>query len=277
MMAMWDTARFLAVAAAATLLACSGDVFVTPDAGADASVDGGACADLTFCDNKCGAGLADKCGASRDCGGCGEGRTCDGLTHLCSCTAIPLNVWCVKKCGLTKDNCGTSVDCGGCVVPKTCANNSCDTCVDDGQACNGKACGTAVNNCGQTVLCGGVCSGSCNNGVCCDPPSVTCAGNVCGTIQSNCGLPVVCGCLVGRTCCGGKCTNVKTDLLNCGACGASCAGISNANLCEGGGCTCTGHGSNTDPGNCGPCGGTAIGMKCSGASRTTCTAGACFP
>ena len=162
---MCDTARFLAVAAAATLLACSGDVFVTPDAGADASVDGSACADLTFCDNKCGAGLADKCGASRDCGGCGEGRTCDGLTHLCSCTAIPLNVWCVKKCGLTKDNCGTSVDCGGCVVPKTCANNSCDTCVDDGQACNGKACGTAVNNCGQTVLCGGVCSGSCNNGV----------------------------------------------------------------------------------------------------------------
>ncbi len=209
--------RWCLAIASVCFLGCSSDEFVSGDASADGAPDVAAdgCTDLAFCADKCGSGLADGCGRSRDCGTCGDGQTCDGNTHKCTCARVPLAVWCTAKCGKVNDNCGIQVDCGGCDGGQ-CTNGSCSGCVDDGSACTNKTCGTATNNCGQTVNCGS-CSGS-------------------------------------LKCCSGTCVDTATSFANCGGCGKSCSPIQHADTCENGGCTCVGHQSNSNPASCGPCG-----------------------
>ncbi len=237
-----------------------------------------ACVDKKFCAEKCGLGLIDACGERRDCAtDCGSDKTCDGVTHKCICVPVPADVWCMNRCGANKDNCGNAIECGACVTG-ICTLGSCGCLADaDSTTCKnaGYACGETKNNCLQTVSCGVCPSGqSCVIGKCCDTKAVTCAGK-CGSVVNSCGATVDCGgCSGSTTCCKNLCVNTQTDVANCGGCNASCSTIPNSNACEGGGCTCTGHGSNTDPTACGPC--AAGGMNCSKGGRSRCTAGVCF-
>lgn len=248
-------------------------------AGDSARTDVGAeaCADPTFCADKCGLGLVDSCGKAQDCAtDCGPDKSCDGVTHKCICVSVSASVWCTNKCGVVKDNCGKDLDCGACTGGLSCISNACG-CTPNPEAvtCMGKTCGPATNNCGQTISCGACSTGkACNGGKCCELKAVTCLDK-CGSVVNDCGVTVDCGtCGGGLTCCKNTCKNLRTDFANCGACGAGCGAITGSNVCEEGGCTCLGHGSNTDPSSCGPCGSTS--MNCAAASRPSCKNGACF-
>jgi len=250
----------------------SGDS-ITTDSGSDS------CVDVTFCDDKCGLGLIDACGARRDCAtDCGADKLCDGVTHKCQCSSVAKDTWCKNRCGSTKDNCGKDVDCGSCATGVTCTAGACGCAPDsDTVTCTKAAakCGPATNNCDQTISCGSCpTSQSCIAGKCCDLKIVTCAGK-CGTVVNGCGTSVDCGgCLAGQTCCKGACVNTNVDFANCGSCGATCATITHSNKCESGGCTCTGHEANTDLTHCGPCPG-SVSMDCTKGGRTSCVSGVC--
>lgn len=190
-------------------LACSTDTFSAPDATTDAVDE--VCSDPTFCEDKCGTGLANMCGVATDCRtDCGENKTCDGVTHQCVCSAD--NSWCINRCGQTQDNCGSNVDCGACEAG-ACVNNACG-CTPDAakKTCStqGLACGPAKNNCGQVVDCG-ACSPAqnCSSGQCCDDDSITCAGK-CGVITNNCGKLVACSCTaLAQVCCVNECVSLS--------------------------------------------------------------------
>lgn len=262
---------------------CVGDdpVVTTPDAGAQSgssssgssssgsSSSGGptACEDATYCDDKCGAELKDKCGVTRDCSTpCGDGRRCDGLRCVCASSST----WCNGRCGDTVDNCNKPIVCGGCDgAPCDTSTNTCGGCIADPRdtTCAGKECGLAVNNCGQEIVCGACAGGvACKDNRCCDAPSVVCAGR-CGAQKNSCGETVVCA-----TPC---CPNGRPlgDDSNCGGCGKDCSGFA----CDpvAGTCACDQHESNSDSSNCGPCVPSRPGPDCIKRNYAACVAGVC--
>jgi len=240
---------------------------------------GDACSDPTFCNDKCGLGLSDGCGVKRDCAtDCGAEKTCDGVTHKCVCVSVPKTTWCANKCGALQDNCGVAVDCGTCTGGSPCLMNACGCAPQpDSVTCSaaGLSCGPAKNNCNQAISCGTCGTGKgCSSGRCCELKTVTCAGK-CGAVHNDCGDMVDCGgCATGKTCCGTSCVDTNTAFANCGGCGRGCGSIAGADSCEMGGCTCKGHGFNTDPGACGPC--PRGFLNCAGGGRPKCLSGVCF-
>jgi hypothetical protein len=271
------TAWFVGALAAGwvAVYGCVGDDPVasspSPEAGASTSSSsgGGPCEDATYCDDKCGASLKDKCGVDRDCSTpCGDGRKCDGLR--CVCASSP--TWCNGRCGDTTDNCGKSLPCGGCEAgPCDPVTHTCGGCVPEDKpvTCAGKACGFAKNNCGQDVDCG-ICTGNaaCKDNVCCEPASVTCNGK-CGPQKNNCGQTVSC-----PACCpNGKALNHPS---NCGACNRNCERVGGGLVCAGGTCACATHENNSDPANCGPCTTpTGFTLDCTARGFNSCKGGAC--
>lgn len=235
-----------------------------------------ACEDATYCDDKCGAALKDKCGFTRDCSTpCGDARKCDGFK--CVCVSSPN--WCVGRCEMVVDNCKRTISCPPCATG-VCNEGTCSGCTPESKnlTCAGKECGITKNNCDQEVDCGGCPSGACNANRCCEPISVTCAGGKCGQVTSNCGRIVECGgCNGGASCRGGVCACPDNQPIgapsNCGGCGRNCSGYT----CTAGKCACEGHGGNTDFTRCGPCANDPDkgGANCQARGFTSCLDGVC--
>jgi len=223
------------------------------------------CSDPTFCDDKCGSGLADKCGLTRNCQTCGDGQTCDGNTHKCTCTELP--GLCNNRCGSIVTNCNVNKDCGGCDGGACPAAGNCSGCVpNNAAACAGRECGTATNNCGQMVTCGannGGCPnlGQCNNGKCCGVLSAICTGK-CGMLATSCGTMADCG----------PCNSNETCTNN--ACACNCPKLTNFGnaVCLTSGCACANAppNKNSDVANCG-----CPNFACP--SGWSCKLGVCLP
>ena len=265
--------------------------------------DGGTCAIAS-----CNSGWADCNGLDSD--GCEANLT----SSTASCGA------CGNICGT--NNATPTCNAGSCVLNCSAGFANCD-----GNPANGCEVNTSnsVNNCG---ICGKVCPGgsgsqpNCVNGVCgissCTAPLADCNGNAgdgcevntsnnpsncgaCGTIcfaangtstctSSNC---TVATCNAGFGNCDGLYSNgceknLKTDPLNCNACGTVCNSTNGSASCSNGVCgiTCNSGFANcnglvsdgceipiTTTSNCGAC-----GVTCTNAhGGTACTAGACVP
>jgi hypothetical protein len=146
---------------------------------------------------------------------------------------------------------GGTVDDGQRIATAECAMGKCDyTCPT---APNVAKCGTdgcfdltiSPTHCGS---CTNQCSGNCQQGVCCDQPSLVCGG-VCTDVTSdpnncgNCGVLCnisgetcqmgACACPTGQGACNGKCIDTTKDPNNCGSCGHACH---NGQKCLAGGC-----------------------------------------
>jgi hypothetical protein len=146
---------------------------------------------------------------------------------------------------------GGPVDDGQRIATATCAMGKCDyTCP---AAPNVAKCGTdgcydltiSPTHCGS---CTTQCSGNCQQGVCCDPPSLVCGGvctdvttdpnncgkcgNLCNVAGQSCNMGV-CACPTGQDACNGACIDVTKDPNNCGSCGHVCH---NGQQCLAGGC-----------------------------------------
>lgn len=233
-----------------------------------------ACEDPTFCDDKCGADLVDKCGLPRHCATCGEGRICDGDTHKCSCSEIP-NL-CDGRCGTIPNNCGGTKDCGGCDGGPCPGIGNCSGCVpNDVAACAGRECGPATNNCNQHIVCGSE-SGACPNGrvcssagKCCEAQSTVCAAK-CGPITAACGESFECGGCARKTdtCTGGSCQCACPSLVAGGKAPNCVTRVVSGTATDG--CACDASNGNSDKGNCG-----CSGVACPESWR--CDNGMCIP
>jgi hypothetical protein len=166
---------------------------------------------------------------------------------------------------------GDPVDC----TSDTCADRTCNgtsactvtihtgrTCEDDGDECTRDQCGAGGNcrhydrtggePCSGGICCGGACVPEddnncggcgvrCTGGLTCSGGSCTCGGASCGGVDP--------------ACCGGRCSDLDSDFLNCGACGAPRCGDQFGD-CIGGSCICGTDG------------------RCPGGSNTCCRCGA---
>jgi len=69
----------------------------------------------------CGA-VADGCGGTLDCGGCGPGQVCVANACVCSpatCATVG------AACGTAPDGCGGTLECGGCPAGLSCSAGAC--------------------------------------------------------------------------------------------------------------------------------------------------------
>lgn len=255
----------LTIAASVTALIafvrCVGDdpapvVTSSPVNEAGASSGNSGCSDPTFCDDKCGSGLADKCGLARNCSSCGDGRSCNGETHKCSCVELP--TLCENRCGSVPTNCGTTKECGGCDGGPCPAIGNCSGCVpDDLKACGDRECGTVQNNCNQVVACGPnkgqcpsnkICSAS---GKCCELQSEVCKVGRCGSVTAACGEAFACPTCPSAT---DTCGSSGTCVCNCPNLVGNAPACVNADVGGGlfkPGCACTTSNHNSDPTQCG--------------------------
>jgi hypothetical protein len=192
----------------------------------------------------CGA-IADGCGSTVDCGGCGDGEVC-GLTeaNMCAgiddvCVRVSDEVACAdKQCGVEGDGCGGTIDCGTCddgeacglVTAYQCApipGGSPTECAARIESCAevGATCGIIGNGCGGTINCDAE-SGGCEDGFLCgnDPEQpFTCAAyDACEPIDAETACQGTCG-VVGDGCGGSYTCEVE---------GFGCTG---ADTCGGGG------------------------------------------
>jgi hypothetical protein len=146
---------------------------------------------------------------------------------------------------------GGSGDNGQRIATAECTMGKCDyTCPT---APNVAKCGTdgcfdltlSPTHCGS---CTTQCSGNCQQGVCCDSPSMVCGGvctdvttdpNNCGSCGKLCNVAGescqmgACVCPMGQGACNGKCIDTTKDPNNCGSCGHACH---NGQQCLAGGC-----------------------------------------
>jgi hypothetical protein len=278
-----------------------GNVCLLPHA--TASCDNGTCAIAS-----CNSGYAD----------------CDGLDSNGCEVNLATNA---SNCGTCGTICGTNnanpvCTAGSCVENCNAGYANCD-----GNAANGCEVNTSsnVSNCGT---CNNVCptpgggTPNCVGGICgissCTPPQADCNGNSsdgceintsnnvnnCGTCGNVCfaangtagcssGNCTVASCNTGFANCDGLYSNgceknLKTDPLNCNACGNVCSTNHGTASCSSGACgiTCSAGYSNcnglvsdgceisiTTTSNCGSCGTTCSNTH----GSTACTAGACVP
>jgi hypothetical protein len=146
---------------------------------------------------------------------------------------------------------GGPVDDGQRIATAECTMGKCDyTCPT---APNVAKCGTdgcfdltlSPTHCGS---CTTQCSGNCQQGVCCDQPSLVCGGvctdvtsdpNNCGKCGNLCNITGescqmgACVCPMGQGACNGTCSDVTKDPNNCGKCGNQCH---NGQTCGNGHC-----------------------------------------
>ncbi len=198
----------------------------------------GKCADPT-----CNDGVKNGTESDKDCGGicpkCQNGYACasglDCQDGMCQ------NGLCIKaSCIDGIQNGGeTGVDCGG---------GTCAPCMDGVGCSKGSDCSS--NNCVQGKCATASCNDMLKNGfesdIDCGGPQCppcqlgkTCAGNsdCYGPTQSCQGGVCANTCPSGQVLCGGTCTDLTTNYMNCGSCGAACPSIVNGQgACVAGSC-----------------------------------------
>jgi hypothetical protein len=181
------------------------------------------------------------------------GETCTGAKPLCldglCVQCSPGSVQCDGNVRQSCDESGALHDEETC--PFTCSNGACSgLCVPGDKQCNGKTAQTCKDD--GTWADVEACLYVCSEGECtgqCSPGSVTCLSpSSPGTCDANgawqspgaCPQPTPdcvqgsCTCAVGHTTCGNECVDLKTNNLNCGACGHSCdGGACVAGVCQG--------------------------------------------
>lgn len=210
----------------------------------------GACPASMICDpdEGCVEGPPDA-GMPPDAGDAGrDAPTAPGCTPPCD-DGDP----CTHGDACDGDRCrGTPIDC----TSDTCVTRSCNgtsscaqtihtgrACEDDGNPCTRDECGAGGNcrhydregeACGGGICCGGACVPEDGNN--CGGCGVRCgAGESCSGGSCRCGGAVCGG--VSPACCGGSCSDLDSDYLNCGGCGAPRCGDQFGD-CISGSCVC---------------------------------------
>ncbi|MEQ9080020.1 MAG: hypothetical protein RLP09_39525, partial [Sandaracinaceae bacterium] len=240
-----------------------------------------------ICGGRCVDPSSDRvyCGAAGDCTGVNDGVTCSA-GQVCAAGSCELScpagqIDCGGRCVDPDTNrafCGASGDCSGanvgvtCGAGETCAMGACTaSCGAPLTDCSGSCTDTRVDpsNCGG---CGAACPGVTNATSVC--ATSTC-NYVCDSGFADCNVSSADGCEV----------DVAGDVSNCGGCGVTCPGATNASAaCAMGACDITcdagfddcngmpGDGCEADLGsdaaNCGGC-----GVVCAAG----CTMGVCDP
>jgi hypothetical protein len=238
---------------------------------------------------------------------CGPGRTRNPVTCACDCVPIPCpsgKLQSLTTCGCECPQTGCPgriqdpstcacvckddlTDCGGTCVDTTTDRANCGGC---GKAClaNEDCCASMCTRIDLPENCGG-CGKKCPTG---SNPKWGCCNRACAPLntKANCGACSVvckkdcqtgtCICTPPTTDCAGLCKDLKTDPLNCGACGKRCPATAG---CQDGGCVCsdsaeticddTCRNLKTDVKNCGACGNQCQGGSgCSSDNPPICTA-----
>lgn len=224
-----------------------GEDSAAADTGPDAVCMPSTCVQLGA---ECGT-VKDGCGGALECGTCPTGKTCGGSApNRCGDAACAPKT-CAQvgaSCGQVSDGCASLLDCGSCAAPESCGgggvenqcgctcslphavaecgSNGCQlvSCMTGWEDCNALApdgCETDVN---LPSSCGG-CATECEL-----PNAVAaciagkCAVGACETDWGDCDGAALNGCEI----------DLLTSKLNCGVCGAECAG-----LCVEGECFCS--------------------------------------
>ncbi|MBL8922148.1 MAG: hypothetical protein JNJ54_25080 [Myxococcaceae bacterium] len=226
---------------------CSNAQCTRPDGGLSfcSLASGDACPVGTACQGSRCVPMACPPGSSG--GACAFGVTPNGATGLC----------CQGRC---VDPAQDPAHCGAC--GRACTNGLCTPSSFGGQAtCLPAAPGGCVQTCMQGTFC---LSGRCEPAACGNGPP---------------GMPCLAGAAVGL-CCGflsQQCVDVRTDVNNCGGCGAVCrGGVCINGVCQTGGPTCqrgdVGRYCNPDAGTSSLC---CAGAGCVDTSSTDSNCGAC--
>jgi hypothetical protein len=219
----------------AGLSCCGGGCVDTQDDDDHCGLCGQACGDGQSC---CGGRCVDLRGDDNSCGECG--RSCGPGTRCCEgrCRAPdePECTGCARACSGAEQCCAPvatvcsdpatdEARCGGCGAP-ACA---------EGQLCCGGTCvSRSVTSCAD---CGQACPAG---ALCCGAGCVPSGPNNCNSCGNQCRGDT-------PSCCPSGCTNIRTDELNCGSCGAPACTAPNSQCC-GGGCV----NPQTDREHCGP-------------------------
>jgi len=182
--------------------------------------------------------------------GCGPGPSCAPGVSCCNDRCVDLRND-PTNCG----GCGVACVAGQLCINGQCAGVTCNPGCGPSQTCCAEGCIDTLNDPNHCGGCGNVCRPGqmCVRGACLGDPG-------CGMGPS---------CTGGTTCCGTGCADLRTDRLNCGACGRAC---SNTQACNQGRCMTQpmcGGGPACDPGQ------TCCGDRCFDTQNDVAHCGAC--
>ena len=243
----------------------------------------------------CGA-IADGCGSTIDCGGCGEDEVCGlAVANVCAgiedvCVRVSQEVACAgKACGVEGDGCGGTYTCGdndgGCPDGQSCGlvtayqcaaipGGTPNECAARIESCDEveAECGIIGNGCGGTIDCGGCAAGylcgneagqpfKCGEYEACAPieAEVACE-NTCGVVGDGCGGTYTCE-AEGFGCTGGDTCGGGGVAFECGQeDDYSCEPVDDAAACAGKECGYAGDGCGTAI-DCGALAGNGCGVN----------------